>query len=194
MIQTRQVEEWKYIILHMAGVLCLIALGLTLTVALSVVNWVSQEETNQENDFPMVKELVQYCLAMLSALVKKIYMGLQYPLRLETWNHLPWVWCRRWLLLIFNKYKDSQWLENLNLLCLLWEIAQYFITASISDWLIRLSGWYLHDAKAFIFLPITKFVISNAKIRADVNCGTQVNQFLACLKPVYDMKRIIINC
>ena len=45
-----------------------------------------------------------------------------------------------------------------------------------------------------IFLPITKFVISSAKIRDDVNCGAQVNQFLACLKPVYDMKRIIINC
>ena len=79
MIQTRQVEEWKYIILHLAGVLCMITLGLTLTVALSVVNWVSQEETNQKSDFTMVKELVQYCFAMLSALVKKSIYGIAIP-------------------------------------------------------------------------------------------------------------------
>ena len=79
MIQTRQVEEWKYIILHLAGVLCMMTLGLTLTVALSVVNWVSQEETNQKSDFTMVKELVQYCLAMLNALVKKSIYGIAIP-------------------------------------------------------------------------------------------------------------------
>ena len=76
MIQTRQVEESKYIIHHFAGVLWMVLSGVTLTVALSVVNWASQEETNQKNDFTMVKELVQYCLLMFSALVKKNLYGI----------------------------------------------------------------------------------------------------------------------
>ena len=76
MIQTRQVEEWKYLILHLVGVLCMIPFGLTLRVELSVVNWVSQEETNQKNNFTMVKELVQYCLPGYSALVKKNIYGI----------------------------------------------------------------------------------------------------------------------
>ena len=80
MIQTRQGEEWKYIILHLAGVLCMITIGLTLTVALSVVNWASQGETNQNNDFTMVKELVQYCLPWYSALVKKNIYGIAITL------------------------------------------------------------------------------------------------------------------
>ena len=76
MIQTKRGEEWKYIILHLAGVLCMIGHGLTLTVVLSVVNWVSQEETNQKNNFTMVKELVQYRLPGFDALVKKNIYGI----------------------------------------------------------------------------------------------------------------------
>ena len=76
MIQTRQGEESKYFILHLAGVLWMVTSGVTLTVALSVVNWASQAETNQRNDFTMVEELVQYCLLMFSALVKKNIYGI----------------------------------------------------------------------------------------------------------------------
>ena len=50
--------------------------GVTQTVALSVVNWASEEEINQKNDFTTVKELVKYCLLVFGALVKKNIYGI----------------------------------------------------------------------------------------------------------------------
>ena len=63
--------------------------GVTLTVALSVANWVSQEETNQKNDFTMVEGLVKYCLPMLSALVKKNIYGIAKTIAAGNLDSLP---------------------------------------------------------------------------------------------------------
>ena len=79
MEKATRVEEWKYIILYMVGVLSVVGIFLVMVygmrprVVLFVVSWVSMEQKGPVTI--IVQEVVEYYSAMFNALVMKHSCG-----------------------------------------------------------------------------------------------------------------------